>query len=85
MCPGCLCRSGSLSSLIQDILGRFALTMQRILVPGQLHEGYVLRIWSGQRLFHPAFFRMTLSDFLSFAMLSKFIAMCLMMAKFFGA
>ena len=52
--------------------------------PGESHEGYVRRICSKNRLFHPAFLRMTLSDFLSFALLSRFIAMCLMTAKFLG-
>ncbi len=68
---------------IAECLRAFSRPIERV-GSGESHEGYVRRICSKNRLFHPAFLRMTLSDFLSFALLSRFIAMCLMTAKFLG-
>lgn len=37
-----------------------------------------------KRLFQPVFFRMARKDFLSFALFSRFMAMCFMTAKLVG-
>ncbi len=77
-------KSDGLGGIICFVPGTRINTPTRPKLAGESHEGYVRRICSKNRLFHPAFLRMTLSDFLSFALLSRFIAMCLMTAKFLG-